>query len=227
MMILGLEFSSPMRSVALLDLESNAAPSVVRSPLNEDPRTTFAFRLIQDVLALQKTTQGAITHLALGLGPGSYTGTRAGISIAQGWEAGTKVKIVGIPSVEVLAHQASELGWKEPLTLVFDAQRGEAYAAGYRRVGSAYVESHPLQRVEIPELQARLQRGERVAGPDLARLLPSATALYPDAGVLVMLAKGRTEFVAGDSLKPIYLRETQFVKVKPICGSALFPKENI
>ena len=216
-MILGLEFSSPRRSVALLRLESNAAPSVVRSPLNDDPRTPFAFRLIQEALSLQKTTQAAITHLALGLGPGSYTGIRAGISIAQGWEAGTKVKIVGIPSVEVLAHQASELGWDEPLTLVFDAQRGEAYAAGYRRVGSAYVESHPLQRVEIPELQARLQRGERVAGPDLERLLPSATALYPDAGVLAMLAKGRTEFVAGDSLKPIYLRETQFVKVKPVC----------
>lgn len=126
------------------------------------------------------------------------------------------MKLLGIPANEILAWQAAQLTWQEPLTLAFDAQRGEAYAGRYERSGGLYVETEPLRLVDVAQLRSRLQAGERVAGPDLSRLLPEATSLLPDAGTFAALSAGRTGFVPGEALEPVYLRETSFVKVKPV-----------
>ena len=44
--------------------------------------------------------------IAVGLGPGSYTGIRAAIAVAQGWQLARGIKLLGINSVECLAAQA-------------------------------------------------------------------------------------------------------------------------
>ena len=216
MMTLGLELSSSARSVALWVDGTGETPTVVRSAPNEDPRATRAFELIEKALQLRGATSRDVTHIVLGLGPGSYTGIRAAISIAQGWSAGRGVKLLGIPATEILAWQASQQAWQESLSLAFDAQRGEAYAARYERSGGVYVETEPLKLIDVALLRSRMQAGERVAGPDLSRLLPEATPLLPDAGTLAALSAGRTGFVSGEALEPVYLRETSFVKVKPV-----------
>jgi hypothetical protein len=52
-------------------------------------------------------------------------------------------------------------------------------------------------------------------GPGAAAWFPSARDLYPDAAILGRLAIDRTDFVPGEKLEPIYLRETTFKKAPP------------
>jgi len=63
-----------------------------------------------------------------------------------------------------------------------------------------------LKIVTAAEIAARKLAGEICAGPAVDPVL------FPSAGMLARLAAGRNDFVAGEDLSPIYLRETSFVK---------------
>ena len=52
-------------------------------------------------------------------------------------------------------------------------------------------------------------------GPEADRWFPSARVMSPAAAAIGQLAAGRTDFVSGDKLEPVYLRETNFVKAPP------------
>jgi len=52
-------------------------------------------------------------------------------------------------------------------------------------------------------------------GPDIARWFAGAKDVYPAAAMLGRLACGRRDFVPGENLEPIYLRETAFKKAPP------------
>jgi len=64
-------------------------------------------------------------------------------------------------------------------------------------------------------VRSRAEAGERLVGPEVTRWFPAGQLLSPTAAALTRLAAGRTEFVSGDKLEPIYLRETAFVKAPP------------
>ena len=83
MTILALEFSSTQRSVAL------ARDGVVLAEASETGgRGANAFGMIETVLETAKFAREAVEVLAVGLGPGSYTGIRVALSVAQGWPSG-------------------------------------------------------------------------------------------------------------------------------------------
>ncbi|MEI9863786.1 MAG: tRNA (adenosine(37)-N6)-threonylcarbamoyltransferase complex dimerization subunit type 1 TsaB [Limisphaerales bacterium] len=89
MTILALEFSSAQRSVAL------ARDGFVLAEASEaGGRETHAFGMIEKVLATAKIRREEIDCLAIGLGPGSYTGIRVALSIAQGWQLAREVKLL-------------------------------------------------------------------------------------------------------------------------------------
>ena len=69
-------------------------------------RVTNAFGLIQKVLATANISRAEIEVIAVGLGPGSYTGIRAAIAVAQGWQLARAVKLLGVSSADCLAAQA-------------------------------------------------------------------------------------------------------------------------
>jgi len=76
---LALEFSSSQRSVAVA-----RAGRVLAETSEAGGRETHAFGMIEKVLAAAKIGRAEIECLAVGLGPGSYTGIRVALSIAQG-----------------------------------------------------------------------------------------------------------------------------------------------
>lgn len=61
---------------------------------------TQAFALIEEALAQARVEREQIECVAVGLGPGSYMGTRIAIAIAQGWQLARGVKTVGLKSGE-------------------------------------------------------------------------------------------------------------------------------
>jgi tRNA threonylcarbamoyladenosine biosynthesis protein TsaB len=205
MTILALEFSSERRSVAL------ARDGVVLSEACEQTggRGTNAFALIEKVLADSKISREEVTAIAVGLGPGSYTGIRAAIAVAQGWQLACGIRLLGVGSVDCLAAQAQALNIFGPVNVVIDAQRNEYYLAQFDVSAAVRREVLPLQIVAAADVAARQAGGEICVGPDMER------AVFPAAATVARLAADRTDFISGDKLEPIYLRATAFVKALP------------
>src|SRR5579859_464894 len=211
MKILAVEFSSDHRSVAVW------ADGAVRGRAEETAtRATHAIRLIEQSLAQAGLKQTDIECLAIGLGPGSYTGIRAAIALAQGWQLAQPVKLLGISSVECLAAQASAEGFFGKINFVIEAQRNEFYRARYEITASATTELEPLKLATLEEVKSRAAAGEIIAGPEVTRWFPEGKILTPNAAALAQLASTRSDFVPGEKLEPIYLRETTFVKAPPL-----------
>jgi hypothetical protein len=52
-------------------------------------------------------------------------------------------------------------------------------------------------------------------GPEVHRWFPKGRMTHPHAAVLAQLALKRSDFIPGEQLEPIYLREITFVKAPP------------
>jgi len=209
MTILALEFSSPQRSVAVVRAGS------VAEAVETGGRGTNAFSLVETVLAEAGIMREQIEVIAVGLGPGSYTGIRVALSMAQGWQLARGVKLLGVSSAECLAAQAQAEKIFGRVNVVIDAQRNESYLASYEISPGGCEEREPLRIISLIEMQSRANTGVIGIGPEVTRWLPKGKILFPSAATLGRLAVGRNNFVSGDRLAPIYLREANFVKTPP------------
>lgn len=212
MKILALDFSSPQRSVALAVDEAPAVFEVVDASPGRDMKP---FALIESVLHQAGLEREAVECLAIGMGPGSYTGIRVAMSLAQGWQLATGVELLGISSVAAIAAQVVADGVVGPFSVVVDAQRGEFYLAGYETRNAAALETAPLKIKSRAEVEERERAGDLLVGPEVTRWFANGRLIAPQAASLVRLAKGRRDFLPGEKLEPIYLRETTFVKAPP------------
>lgn len=215
MKILAIEFSSTRRSVAIVECQAGFRTDVLGAASEMADRSTRAFALIEEALRQGRIEREAIECLSIGIGPGSYTGIRAAISIAQGWQVAREIKIAGVSSAECLAHQARDEKIHGSVAIVVDAQRKEFYLATYAIDESAVREVEPLHLITRGEIERRIGAGEIVLGPGARKCLAGARDLYPDAVAVGRIACSRTVFVRGETIEPIYLREAKFVKAPP------------
>jgi tRNA threonylcarbamoyladenosine biosynthesis protein TsaB len=210
MKILALEFSSEQRSVAV------QVDGVICSTASElGGRTTRVLGLVERVLQEAGLEREAVECLAVGLGPGSYAGIRAAIALAQGWQLARPVKVLGISSALSLAAEAQSEKVFGQISLVIDAQRNEFYLARYEVSAVGLREMEPLHIATRPEVQARSEAGDILIGPEVTQWFPGGRTLFAGAAALARLASERREYVAAETLEPIYLRETAFVKAPP------------
>jgi tRNA threonylcarbamoyl adenosine modification protein YeaZ len=212
MTILALEFSSAQRSVAIVRGRAGGTASVVSEAVETGGGGTGAFAMIESVLREAQLERGQIEVLAVGLGPGSYTGIRVALSIAQGWQLAGGVKLLGIGSAECLAAQAQAGKIQGRVNVVIDAQRNEFYLATYEISAGGWKETGPLKILTRAEVESRAGAGEILIGPEVTRWFPSGCRMFPHAAMLGQLALNRSDFVMGEKMEPIYLRETNFVK---------------
>ncbi|HYV27343.1 MAG TPA: tRNA (adenosine(37)-N6)-threonylcarbamoyltransferase complex dimerization subunit type 1 TsaB [Candidatus Eisenbacteria bacterium] len=215
MKILALEFSSSQRSVALLDDQTDAAKATGIFVVKIDGRRMRPLSLVEAVLRDAEIKPEQIECLVVGTGPGSYNGIRSAIAVAQGWQLAQPVRLLGISSVECLAAQAQNQGCAGRVNLVIDAQRNEFYLASYEVSSSQRRAVKPLRLATIAEVQSLLNAGELVTGPEVRRWFSGARPLFPEAATLANLAVGRADFLSGEKLEPVYLREINFVKAPP------------
>jgi tRNA threonylcarbamoyladenosine biosynthesis protein TsaB len=207
MTILALEFSSSQRSVALT-CEGSFFVETIETP----GRGTAAFSLIEKLLARAKVEREQVETIAVGLGPGSYTGIRAAIALAQGWQLARGINTVGVSSAAALAARAQAEKKFGRLNIVINAQREEFYLAGYDISETACVEIAPLKILPLADLQSRARQGERFIGPEAAQFFEAGLEIFPRALEVAQLAMAQNHFLPGEKLEPIYLRETNFVK---------------
>lgn len=198
MTMLALEFSSARRSVAL----ARGGAVLAEASQQTESRATDALGLIEKVLSDAKVLREEIEVIVVGLGPGSYTGIRAAIAVAQGWQLATGVKLLGASSVAAMAAMAQMANIFGRVSVAVDAQRGEFYVATWEISAGSCAEILPLRIVAAAEVARLKAAGEIIVGEDF----------FPTAAAVARLAAGRNDFVAGAELRPVYLRETAFVK---------------
>ncbi|HYG34636.1 MAG TPA: tRNA (adenosine(37)-N6)-threonylcarbamoyltransferase complex dimerization subunit type 1 TsaB [Clostridia bacterium] len=227
MKILALEFSTSQRSVAVVQPGEEAAKAgegashaskrlAFSEVVEAGGRATQAFALIEAALRQAQVEREQIECLAIGLGPGSYMGIRVGIALAQGWQLANGVKLLGVSSADCIAAQAQAEGVEGNVAVVIDAQRGEFYLANYAVSAKDWREVQPLRLATLDEVTHCVRAGDVPVGPEVAKWFPAGRMVFPRASMLGRIASNRTEFVSGEKMEPIYLRETTFVKAPPL-----------
>lgn len=215
MKILAVEFSSEERSVAVVERGPGEQSRLRGSTSERGGRNAHAFALIERVLQQAEMEREEIDCVAVGLGPGSYTGIRASIALAQGWQLGRETKVIGVSSVECLAAQVFAKGIRGRANFIIDAQRNEFYLATYEMSESGAIEIEPLRLASFAKVEQRIVEKQMMFGPGATEVFSAARSLFPDAAMLAQLAGAKTDFVSGEKLAPIYLREVSFVKAPP------------
>ncbi|MDR1578310.1 MAG: tRNA (adenosine(37)-N6)-threonylcarbamoyltransferase complex dimerization subunit type 1 TsaB [Deltaproteobacteria bacterium] len=85
--------------------------------------------LVQQTLKERGLRPRDLDLLAVGCGPGSFTGLRVGLALAKGLALGAKLLVVGTSSLAVLATQSAALGLVAP---VMDARHRQIFTALYQ-----------------------------------------------------------------------------------------------
>ncbi len=75
----------------------------------------------------------AIEAIAFGRGPGSFTGVRVGVGVAQGIAYARNLPVIPISSLAALAQDAADHLNIDKIAVAMDARMGEVYAAHYQR----------------------------------------------------------------------------------------------
>ncbi|MGP1925010.1 MAG: tRNA (adenosine(37)-N6)-threonylcarbamoyltransferase complex dimerization subunit type 1 TsaB [Arsenophonus sp. NEOnobi-MAG3] len=163
-----------------------------------------------------------IDVLAFGRGPGSFTGVRIAVSIAQGLAFGADLLLIGISSLLTMAQGAYRQSGVKKILVAIDARMGEIYSACYELKPDGFWQGEETEAVLKPEQFLSTINGLSgqwvIAGtgwlayPILRMtnlsLLESGIFL-PDAKDMLSLAlqeweKGKT--VDPEEAKPVYLR---------------------
>ncbi|WP_323959074.1 tRNA (adenosine(37)-N6)-threonylcarbamoyltransferase complex dimerization subunit type 1 TsaB [Arthrobacter sp. JZ12] len=163
---------------------------------------------IQQLLADADVAGTALDAIVVGVGPGPFTGLRAGIATARMLAFVWGVPLHGVMSLDAVALDAGHPDGE--FAVATDARRKEVYWARYRAASGLpeLVDGPHVGPAEtVPELPVYGHGAglyaERLAGT------PHATDLWPDAAALAVIAE-RT-FAAGGTLRPttpLYLRES-------------------
>jgi tRNA threonylcarbamoyladenosine biosynthesis protein TsaB len=152
MIVLGLDTSTMTASVAVTRAGAVLASADVATTAHSDV-------LLQTIVATVRAAGLAPTALdavAVGAGPGSFTGLRIGMATAKGIAFAVGRPLYAISSLAALAFDASVVAPGALITAVLDARRGEVYAGFYRRAGAG-VDSVAPERVMAPaELAAAI-----------------------------------------------------------------------
>jgi tRNA threonylcarbamoyladenosine biosynthesis protein TsaB len=125
--ILAIETSSRRGSVALLDGEH-----LIGSLEHEQPNSHAErlLPLVERLLAEAGWAKSSLDRLGVGVGPGSFTGLRVGIALAEGLSVGLDRPLCGVGSLWAMAFGAlSEAAG--PCCALLDARRAELFAAVY------------------------------------------------------------------------------------------------
>jgi tRNA threonylcarbamoyladenosine biosynthesis protein TsaB len=219
--IVALDTSTPQAAIAVAT--AAGADHVVR-PDRAARHGRNLVPCLRDLLRRAGLSAGSIDIFAVGLGPGSYTGLRIGLTAAKVLAYTTGRPLVGFDSLEAIARNAPADASR--VAVVADAQRGDLFTADFARdaPGGPLVRRTPTRVEPLDDWLARLDPATFVLGPGLelgrlramlpghVRALPPGDELHwPDGQRLLCLARDLWKGGRRDDpwfLEPVYLRRS-------------------
>ena len=198
MLVLGLDTSTPAVSVALVDLDRGVlAESVVVDARRHGELLAVGIRGVLEQAGVRRRD---LDGIAVGLGPGPFTGLRVGVVTAASLSDALQVPAYGTCSLDALGT-----GRRVAMT---DARRREVYWAAYDDQGSRIAGpqvSAPRDLVDELRGVPVVGDGAHVHAEALAGLDVRSEPRYPSAAALVGIVAPRLGTPA-DPLVPLYLR---------------------
>jgi tRNA threonylcarbamoyladenosine biosynthesis protein TsaB len=204
MIVLGFDTATPATAVALRLADGRTLRAYEEAPESGRPgHTTQLLGLAGTLLGQAGIMWGGLGRIAVGVGPGTFTGLRVGIATARGLSQSLGIEVASVGSLGVLAHAALRDRGLQPeggVLAMIDARRGETFLAAYDYAaydGAAY------DVRETPAGSSRTSTGEAYLSPPvhgLLRELAPPRALAPDdlAAALAALGNGRPWLAVGD-----------------------------
>jgi len=220
MIVIGIETSTPQTSVAIGTENEILARASIAGAARQESVTP----LLHQLLGGSDLTLSQVGGIAVGIGPGLFTGLRVGVETAKTLAQVAGVPIVGLTSLDALAYAVRYSSRR--IAAVIDARRGEVFSAIYRAVPGGVVREREYEVHAPDRLAAELQAlpGEVLAVGNGAMLyrhvleetgtrieFASSIAAHPDAAALVELAVPRFLREEHDRLfdvVPLYLRKS-------------------
>lgn len=196
MKILALELSAAVGSIAFQREEGSV---VVRQFPADRQHSGLFFEKLSEI----RGEWGLPDKIVVGLGPGSYAGTRIAISTAIGLRAASGAELVGLPSIAAINLPVYRV--------IGDARRSSYFFA---QVRAGICEEGPVLVTE-EELRQKLdaQRDLPLVASEKLPQFPKSVLAYPAAEMLVAL--GETADPTEEILEPIYLRQPYITTPKP------------
>ena len=169
-----------------------------------------------------------LDYFACGLGPGSFTGLRVGLSTVKGLSWARRKPLIGISTLDILAMNASDYGHKNIIPVI-DAKRSLIYSCSYKFTGGSLKKISPYMLLTKEELLKKIKQPAVVFGDalnlyreDILKSAPQSVLLdkdewFPKAHNIIKLAVLRIKNKKFDDLlkiNPIYVypKECQIKK---------------
>lgn len=179
-------------SVAVADRSGVRA---VRTSADTRGHAELIGAFIRDTLAEADVTPTELEGVAVGMGPGPFTGLRVGVAAARTFALG-----IGRPVFPLVSHDAVAFGQPDAVLVVTDARRRELAWSAYAAVASGALP----ERTTGPALAPAAELADAVTGYASYRRIDASTI---DAGALARLALALLDADAEFAeASPVYLR---------------------
>lgn len=165
--------------------------------------TQRIFPMVQQILAESGVSLNQLDALAFGRGPGSFTGVRIGIGIAQGLAMGADLPMIGVSTLATMAQGAfRQMGATQVLAAI-DARMGEVYWGQYQRQNDGVWLGENTEAVFTPE---RAQQNVMALAGEWASV-GTGWGTYPDmaAATPITLVDGQITLPQAEDMLPLAL----------------------
>lgn len=206
--VLALDVATKLACVCVI----NAEGQVFTAEANEGKQhSDTILPLLQDVLQQANLTWADLKMLALGQGPGSFTGLRIAAAMLAGINASLKLPIWGLSSLAITAMQTQR---DEPVWVLEDARAGEVFVGCYQQGGSMQDDACKCWS-EIQAMPTGLftaQQEPAIVLPDWKRL-PLQIKRAEAMSLLIQRLWDKTDHTAHTPwIQPVYLQLSQAEK---------------
>lgn len=229
-MNLAIDTSTDNASLALVFADSVIFEITWRCGQNHT--VEFLSRL-SDLMTRHGIDNKEIKTISVAIGPGSFSGTRVGLSIAKGLAYSLGIPVVGISTLSITAYPFAVTGL--PVCAVLNAGRSELAAATYRMSGNEWqqlvAEHVTTLETLLNEIKEKTVFCGELTSPVIEQIrttlagnavIPDSSARLRRAAYLAELGQKRLDRGEQDdpaTLQPIYLRRPNITKPKKEYGS--------
>jgi len=189
------------------------------SEVGSNIHSQVLLEMVKELFGRAQIEAPQLDAVAVGQGPGSFTGLRIGVGVAQGVAYGTGCPMIGVSSLDALANQASFDG---RVIAAIDARMGEVYWAEYDKTSQGLTRLSQLQVTPPEQIMPMSEQAYQLLGnawkeyterfaPTLFELgTVDSVNIYPNAGSLLALATtayNNNETIAAINFAPEYVRD--------------------
>ncbi|EIW89627.1 peptidase M22 glycoprotease [Alishewanella agri BL06] len=182
--------------------------------------------MVQQLLADAGISLHQLDGIIFGRGPGSFTGVRIGVSVAQGLAFGADLPVFGVSTLAAMAQAAAVQQNATEVIAAIDARMAEVYIAAFTLdeagLMQAITPEIAAKPAALPEVLTSLSFTSRVLGvgtgwqtysqalQQLAPALIADSILYPSAQFMLPFASRAWQqqlFVSAEQAEPVYVRD--------------------